>query len=153
MSEATTISAILKSTEHGPAWHGPSVLEVLDGVSAEQALKHPLEECHSIWEIVLHLSAWHEFVLDILRGEIGSLEVGNDWPATPTEPDAETWETAKRHFEGQGQEIRELIMHLDEDRMHETVPGKDFSMKVMLHGLAEHTTYHTGQIALLKKLV
>ena len=31
------------------------------------------------------------------------------------------------------------------------VPGKDYSVYVLLHGAVQHMTYHTGQIALLKK--
>ena len=38
----------------GESWHGPSVLEVLAGVSAEDATAHPIAGAHSIWEIVLH---------------------------------------------------------------------------------------------------
>ena len=37
----------------GESWHGPSVLEVLAGVSAEDAAAHPIAGAHSIWEIVL----------------------------------------------------------------------------------------------------
>jgi hypothetical protein len=33
-----------------------------------------------------------------------------------------------------------------------TVPGKDYTYAVMLHGAAQHVLYHAGQIALLKKL-
>ena len=42
----------------GESWHGPSVREVLAGVSAEDAAAHPIAGAHSIWEIVLHLTGW-----------------------------------------------------------------------------------------------
>ena len=42
----------------GEAWHGPAVLEILKGVSAEQALARPLDGGHSIWELALHIEAW-----------------------------------------------------------------------------------------------
>ena len=44
----------LRRALDGEAWHGPSVLEVLAGVSAEQASSHPIPGSHSIWELVLH---------------------------------------------------------------------------------------------------
>lgn len=45
----------LRRAFEGDAWHGPSVLEALDGVSASQAAARPLDSVHSIWELVLHL--------------------------------------------------------------------------------------------------
>ncbi len=51
MSDATTISAILKNTTHGPAWHGPSVMELLNDVSAEQAVEDFVKGCRRVWEI------------------------------------------------------------------------------------------------------
>ena len=47
----------------GESWHGPSVLEVLAGVSAEDAAAHPIAGAHSIWEIVLHIRAWERVAL------------------------------------------------------------------------------------------
>ncbi|HKI45763.1 MAG TPA: DinB family protein [Balneolales bacterium] len=47
---------------NGDAWHGPSLRELLDGLSVEQALAHPLKGRHSIWEIVNHITVWHNAV-------------------------------------------------------------------------------------------
>jgi uncharacterized damage-inducible protein DinB len=32
-----------------------------------------------------------------------------------------------------------------------SVPGLDYSVAVLLHGIVEHGTYHGGQIVLLKR--
>ena len=152
MSEATTISAMLKSISHGPAWHGPSVIEALEGVSVSQALQKPLAGAHSIWEILLHMNAWQEHALNVANGADGAALQGEaDWPPVPATPAEDEWETAQRRFEGGGQEIRELIMHFDDAKMHETVLGREFPIKVLLHGIVHHSLYHCGQIALLKK--
>lgn len=152
MSEATTISAILKSVAHGPAWHGPSVMELLEGVAPEDAARRPVAAAHSIWEILLHMNAWQDYTVDVANGAPGdSLQGEEDWPPMPDVPSAEAWEAGKRYFEGGGQEIRELITHFDDARMHENIPGREFPMKVLLHGVIHHNLYHCGQIALLKK--
>ena len=152
MSEATTISAMLKSVAHGPAWHGPSVLEVLADVTADQAASKPISGARSVWETLLHMTAWQDHVMNVVNGADGAgLEGEDDWPPVSARAGDEDWETAKRHFEGTGQEIRELIMHFDDPQMHETVKGRDFPTKVMLHGIVHHNLYHLGQIALLKK--
>ncbi|PYQ46578.1 MAG: hypothetical protein DMF78_26090 [Acidobacteria bacterium] len=51
-SEIERLEAQLEAAFEGPAWHGPSVLEALDGVTAEGASAHPLTGAHSIWELV-----------------------------------------------------------------------------------------------------
>ena len=152
MSEWTTISAMLKSVAQGPAWHGPSVKEALNGVTAKQAAERPIGEAHSVWQILLHMNAWQDHVIDVLNGADGiPLQGDKDWPPVSADASDDAWEAAKRHFDGGGQELRERIMHFDEKMMHEMVRGRDFPTKVMLHGIVHHNLYHLGQIALLKK--
>jgi len=45
MSESTRIADQLRRAFDGEAWHGPSVLEVLDGVDARTASRAPRKEC------------------------------------------------------------------------------------------------------------
>jgi hypothetical protein len=46
-----------------------------------------------------------------------------------------------------------LLDDYDNQGLREMVPGRDHSMKVMLHGLSHHNAYHAGQIALLKRVL
>jgi hypothetical protein len=41
---------------------------------------------------------------------------------------------------------------MEESRLNEPVPGKDYDLRFMLTGAVQHAAYHGGQIALLKKL-
>lgn len=121
-------------------------------MSAANASQKPLADTHSIWEILLHMNAWQDYALNVANGADGAaLQGEQDWPRVPAEPAEDEWEAAQRHFEGGGQEIRELIMHFDDAKMHEMVPGREFPMKVLLHGVVHHNLYHCGQIAVLKK--
>ena len=40
---------------------------------------------------------------------------------------------------------------MNEEQLDALVPGLDYTVSVLLHGIIEHGTYHGGQIALLKK--
>ena len=40
---------------------------------------------------------------------------------------------------------------LSDEQLDALVPGLEYSVAVLLHGIIEHGTYHGGQIALLKK--
>lgn len=152
MSDATTVTALLNSITHGPAWHGPSTMEAIEGVSAEDAASHPVDGVHSIWEIVNHVNAWQAYSLAVLAGEdAGLLDGQDDWPPLPLSHGETEWHAVCRDLERLGREICETVLQCDDRRMKETVPGKDFTLKVLLHGVVSHNVYHGGQIALLKK--
>jgi hypothetical protein len=40
---------------------------------------------------------------------------------------------------------------LSDEQLDALVPGLEYTVHVLLHGIVEHGTYHGGQIALLKK--
>ena len=62
-STAAQLSNHIKRTVAGPMWHGPSLDELLASVSSDQAAARPIAGAHSIWEIVLHVTAWAEIAL------------------------------------------------------------------------------------------
>ena len=37
--------------------------------------------------------------------------------------------------------------------LHEKVPGRNYNFYFLFHGVVQHSLYHAGQIALLKKMV
>lgn len=61
MTEVKRISDQLQRAFEKDAWHGPAVMEVLNGVTAQQAAARPVPNAHSIWEITLHVSGWMGF--------------------------------------------------------------------------------------------
>jgi uncharacterized damage-inducible protein DinB len=58
MNEVQRIVDQLRRAFEGEAWHGPAVMQILEGITAAQAAAHPASGAHSIWEIVLHIAAW-----------------------------------------------------------------------------------------------
>jgi hypothetical protein len=45
----------------------------------------------------------------------------------------------------------QLVSAMQESRLNDRVPGKDYDLRFMLTGAVQHAAYHGGQIALLKK--
>jgi len=151
MSEATTAAAILRNTYDGPAWYGPSVSQILEDVTNVQAQERPIAGCHTIWELVLHMNAWQEFSLDVIEdrrsGDSGGVV---DWPEVrDTSPEA--WHAAVAALKVSANRLRDAIAGLSGDRLREKVPQREFPIKVLAHGITDHTIYHAGQIVLLKK--
>ena len=58
MREVERIAEQLKKSFEGDAWHGDSLKEILADVDAAKAETKPASGGHSIWELVLHTSAW-----------------------------------------------------------------------------------------------
>jgi uncharacterized damage-inducible protein DinB len=152
MTEIQRMLDQLQRAFEGNAWHGPSVRELLNGVSAAQAAGKAVPDGHSIWEIVLHMAVWQDVARRRLAGEtIVSLPPELDWPAVDDASET-AWRQAVTRLNQSQQKLQQSISQLTEDRLAEIVPGMDYSVYVMLHGVIQHDLYHAGQIALLKKL-
>lgn len=166
MSECVTISSRLKqsyarvdqhgATLEGGAWHGPSLMESLNGVDVGQAAARPIEGRHTIWEIVNHCAYWMQSVDKALHGEVMvSIPTTGDWVGM-----GETAEDWKRDLERMDQVYRKLqatIADFDAgnlDGMISTQFGENFfqfTNRKMLHGVADHNIYHAGQVSILKR--
>src|SRR5438093_7878591 len=113
MSEIKRIADQLERAFEGGAWHGPSVREVLDGVTAEQALLRPLPNAHNIWEITLHIAAWEDAVRRRLQGEKVELTDAEDWPAIGQTSEA-AWAACLAGLERGHRALAETVARFDE---------------------------------------
>lgn len=93
MEELARLADQARRALEGEAWYGPAVLETLANVSSEAAAARPIAGVHSIWEIVLHLTATYRVVLDRVGHRPGNLTPEQDWP-TVGSPDPERWRDA-----------------------------------------------------------
>ena len=145
-----------KRAFHGGAWHGPSVMEVLQGVTATQASAHPVPGAHSIWELVVHIAAWEKACARRLGGDRAQLSNEEDW-ATLTDFSDEAWEKTKEQLVATHNELLDAIANVDDSRLNSPIIDDletPFStVYVTLHGGVQHDLYHAGQIAILKKAI
>src|SRR5262245_48369665 len=152
-TELSRLEEQLRRAREGEAWHGPSVLEVLDGVSAEQAAAHPIAGAHSIWELVLHLCTDYSLVLRRLDGDGRQLAQSEDWPAIP-EPSAENWSDCIRALKQMNEELRRAVKSFPAERLDQPlVPESPYTAYTQFIGVTQHHLYHAGQIALLKRVL
>ncbi len=152
MIEIPRILDQLDRAFEGDAWHGPSLRELLKAVTAQRANSKPSPGIHSIWEIVLHISAEQDVTRRRLAGEmIVDLPPELDWPRIPDNSETAWQQTIDRLVESK-EKLRQSISQISDDRLEEIVPGKGYSAYVLLHGVIQHNIYHAGQIAILKKL-
>jgi uncharacterized damage-inducible protein DinB len=150
-SELRRIEDQLKRALEGNAWHGPAVLETLQGVTAEQAHAHPIAGAHSMWEVVLHLSATYGLVLRRLRGVAAPLSASEDWPLVPPATEA-NWQEAVAALRRLNADARDAVRAFPPDRLDQPlVPDPPYTAYTQFIGLTQHDLYHAGQISLLKR--
>jgi uncharacterized damage-inducible protein DinB len=152
MTEIDRILDQLKRAYEGNAWHGPSVREVLEGVTAAQAHARPLANGHTIYELVRHIAVWEDVGRRRLQGDPADVEISSpaDWPP-PDDTSEEAWKQAKTALDRGHQSLVEAIRKVAESRLDEPVYEGKSSVYVTLHGVIQHDLYHAGQIAILKK--
>ncbi len=150
MNQAGRIADLLHRAFHGNAWHGPAVLEVLADVSAPTAAARPLASAHSIWELVLHITAWEGAVFRRLDGDPALLGDAEDFPPVRDVSDA-AWKKVMAALGSGHEALEQAVRALPESRLTEAVPGKDYDIYFLLHGVIQHDLYHAGQMAVLKK--
>jgi uncharacterized damage-inducible protein DinB len=154
VSEVDRIRDQFRRAFEGEAWHGPSVMALLDGVTAHQAAAHPIPGAHSIWELTLHIAAWERACLRRLQGDPARLTDEEDWqPINDTSEAA--WEVTKQLLIDNHNELLTAIANVDESRLNEPIiknaDSPFSSVYVTLHGGVQHDLYHAGQIAMLRK--
>ena len=150
IDEKSRIADQLKHAFEGDAWHGPAVLEVLEGVNARAAASKPLAGVHSIWELVLHIAAWDAAIRRRMEGQALQLPPEQDFPPVKDTSDS-AWRAALENLKQRHAELIEGVLSMPDHRLTSQVPGKDYDFYHMLHGAVQHELYHAGQIALLKK--
>ena len=150
MSETLRILDQMDRAFSGDAWHGPSLMSLLDGLSAEDASKHSVRGAHSIWELVHHIGSWNAIVRRRFEGETVEITPERDWP--PVWEVSETaWKRALESLVESRALLRKSVEKLGDDHLDQTLPGTKDSRYQILHGVVQHDLYHAGQIAILKK--
>lgn len=155
--DAARALALVHQVHGGEPWHGFSTQRILDGVSAADAAARPAGGAHSIWEIVLHMTAWTHEVASRLSGHEPGDPAEGDWPPTgeTTEP---RWRAALAALDAAQRELSETAAAVPDARWSERIGVPDRALGTggtpleTLEGLAVHHGYHGGQIALLKRM-
>ena len=153
MKESARIADQLSRAYSGKAWHGPSLKFLLRGISTAQAAARPIENAHSIWELVLHIAAWDRAVCErILSGKDTTLPPEKNFPAVVDTTDR-AWKQALKMLDQGHKEQLAAMQGFKDAHLDRKLGNRDYSFYLTMHGAVQHDLYHAGQIAILKKLV
>jgi hypothetical protein len=149
MSETERIAGMLTETFEGEPYYGPSILSILENVTADLAGQRPAWSAHRIWDLVAHLTAELDYARQVLEGTAEPwIEAVTTWPAV-TDLSETAWQEAVRNLGEANRALVQAVKQLDDvvlDRKPIRVRGPFY---VMLHGTLQHNVFHAGQISLL----
>jgi uncharacterized damage-inducible protein DinB len=103
--------------------------------------------------LAAHVEAWERAVLRRLGGDPAAIyDTEEDWSA-PADASEEDWRALKARLAETYGALRAAVLELDDAGLDEPVlPGMS-TRYVSLHGAVQHTLYHAGQVALIRKVL
>jgi uncharacterized damage-inducible protein DinB len=148
--EGAALARELRTLTHGEAWHGPAFAELLEGVSPEAASARPIPGAHTIWELVLHVTAWTKVFRRRLEGAAVEEPEEGDFPAPPS-PSAAGWGEARKALFDAHDALTEHVSRLGTDDLRVKIGGRDYDAQFQVRAAIAHSVYHAGQIGLLRR--
>jgi uncharacterized damage-inducible protein DinB len=155
MTTAEKLSKQLSDVLSGNPWHAESVYSIIEKVSFEAAYEKPTGSVHNIAEIVLHMVAWTEEVMDRMNGMTAGIPTSGDWPETGI-PDEQKWQNYVDDLKLVNVNLMGIIQNFEEEKWMKPIDDKRGDRPVITYedlitGLIQHHIYHSGQIAILTR--
>lgn len=159
-SQVTFLLDQLERAHAGDPWHGSSRAALLADVTAEEARQAPAAGSHSIWQLVLHMTAWTREVARRVQGEPAAAPDIGDWPPLPATPDDRAWRATLAALDDAHARLGSAVRAIDPSRLslyvgdaRHAALGTGVTYAQTINGLVQHDAYHTGQVAFAKKLL
>jgi hypothetical protein len=138
-------------------WHDAHLdwKAALSGFPAEQRGLKPEGAPHTAWELLEHVRIAQWDILEFCRDP---MHVSPDWPAgywpkSPAPHNSVSWEVSLKSFQHDTEEMGRLVTDPKTD-ITAPIPhgsGQTILREALL--LADHNSYHLGQVILLRRLL
>ncbi len=122
MKETERIADQLTRSIEGNAWHGPSLMELLEGMNAEKAASKKIEGAHNIWEIVNHIIVWMDVVAKRVGDEIVNITPEEDW-ANVNEFSEQAWQKSIENLKRSYINLKNTILNFPAEKLDDNING------------------------------
>ena len=131
--------------------------DAVKGLSPASRGKRPRGAQHSVWEIVEHIRIGQRDILDFSRntdGSYKSLEWPSDyWPPTSAPPSRTAWNASLTAIRNDRRALERMVAD-PRARLFAPFPwGKGQTLLRQSLLAADHTSYHTGELLLVRRLL
>ncbi|TWF39871.1 DinB family protein [Chitinophaga polysaccharea] len=152
MNATKQIAKHFRDVHLGGNWTSVNLKDTLAGISREQATTQ-IDDLNTIAVLVFHINYYVGVITRVLQG--GPLE-GNDKLSFSVPPisSEEAWQALVNKTITEAEAMTVLIEKLDDATLQENFTDPKYGTYFRnLLGVTEHTHYHLGQIAILKKII
>ena len=157
MTTSEKLQQELEKVLSGRPWYGTGIYDTIAKVSLEAAYEKPPGSVHNIAEIVLHMVAWTEEVMDRMNGMTAGVPSSGDWPDTG-KPDEQKWQNYVDDLKLVNVNLIGIIQNFPDEQWSEPIDDQRgdrpvVTYETLITGLIQHHIYHAGQIALLNRII
>jgi uncharacterized damage-inducible protein DinB len=140
----TTSTALSGKNSHVEA------AKVLAGLDWKLAGARPKGAPHSVFQLVNHVTYWQEWAVKWLDGRNprAPRHAAGSWPGGVSPASRAEWGRAVRRFRAALADLDRRARRGDPLARHGTMTCLE-----MLHLIGSHTSYHVGQVALLRQML
>lgn len=146
------IAQHLREIHFGGNWTSVNLKESLADVTWQQATT-PVNALNTIAALVYHTNYYTSAILQVLQGQPLTAKDKYSFDCPPIQSE-EDWEKLLCKTWADAENLATLIEQLPESKLWEIFTDEKYGNYYRnMHGLIEHTHYHSGQIVLIKKLL
>jgi uncharacterized damage-inducible protein DinB len=149
MRQTQKIADSYRAATVNAAWYGPSLAELLARIPPELATTPPIPGSHSISELLQHLLLWNERIRNTsASNSLPPWQPEQDWAEPPI-----PWNELLSRWNQSRDLLGDKIRNFPIDDLAKQVPGRNYPYETLFHGIVEHTIYHSGQIAMVLRML
>ncbi len=152
MNTTTQIAKHTRDIHFGGNWTSVNLKDTLSDITWEQA-NATVHDLNSIAQLLFHINYYVSTILKVLQG--GPLDAHDKYSFDcPPIQSQEDWDSLRNKVWADAETLASLVEQLPD----EILPGDFIDKKYgsyfrNLQGMIEHSHYHLGQIALIKKIL
>lgn len=152
MTQPSLLAKHIREVHFGGNWTWVNLKQTLEDITMQEAVTK-VYSCNTIAALTFHINYYVNAIAGVLKG--APLTAHDKYSfAVPPINSQEEWETLRDKVLGEAEQLAILVEQLPEEKLPEIfVEEKYGTYNRNLLGLTEHTHYHLGQIAILKKII
>jgi hypothetical protein len=110
---------------------------------------------HSAWQLVEHMRLAQQDILDFSRNPAYQEKKFPDdyWPAEEAPPSEASWNASVRQFQSDLEEVQALLADTTRDLVAAIPHGQGQTLLREALLVADHNSYHLGQLMFLRKML
>ena len=142
--------------QQGKPWIGSTYTSKLNQIDEDDFFKRPIEDLHSIAEIISHLTLWRkETILKIQTGKGSKTDDCEENWLSNDKLKVLGWQHIKSEYDKTLTDLIDLLKSKDDTFLNEEYYDTDFKgyypYSFIINGMLHHDLYHLGQIGIIIK--